>query len=211
LTHRELAKRDQRGFLEEVLERCPSPFRVIDDAAGEAIEQGLRRQVDHDDLVGLLHHPVGNRLPDTDAGALPDLIVQTLEVLHVHRREHVNAGIEQHMDVFPAFLARRAGNVGVRKLVHDGDARMPLQNRVRIHFLEGVAAIFDQPPWNDLQPVDERHRFFAPVWLEVADDHVKPAALQIMGLREHLKCLAHSRGVAEEDFQSTARGGIDHD
>jgi hypothetical protein len=65
---------------EEVFERGARAFRRIDDAAREPIQQRARRQVDHHNLIRLLQHPVWNGLAHADAGALPDLVVQALEV-----------------------------------------------------------------------------------------------------------------------------------
>ena len=145
LTHRQLAKRHERRLLEEVLQGRLGPFRRIDHAAREPVEQRARREIDHHDFVGLLQHPVGDRLAHADAGALPDLVVQALQVLHVHRRQDVDAGVEQHVHVFPALEPRRSRHVRVRKLVDDGHLGMPAEDRVGVHLLEAGAAVLERP------------------------------------------------------------------
>ncbi len=102
LSHRQLPQRRERRLLEEALHRALDLLRRVDDAALESVEQGPRRQVDQHDLVGLLDDPVRYRLPDLDARDLLELIVQALQVLHVHGREHVDARVEQDDDVLPA-------------------------------------------------------------------------------------------------------------
>ena len=67
LSHRQLSQRRECRLLEEALHRPLDLLRRIDDAALEAIEEGARRQVDQDDLFGLLHDPVRYRLADLDA------------------------------------------------------------------------------------------------------------------------------------------------
>ncbi len=70
-----------------------------------------RRQIHHHDFIRLLHHPVRNRLAHADAADLPDLVVQALQVLDVHRRQNIDAGLEQHLHVFPSLGALRAGTL----------------------------------------------------------------------------------------------------
>ena len=82
-----------------------------------------RRQVDELELVGAADDLVGDRLALLDAGDLLDDVVQRLEVLDVQRRDDVDAGLEQLLDVLPALLVARAGDVRVRELVDERDLR----------------------------------------------------------------------------------------
>ena len=170
LAHRQLAKGDECRLLEKILQRGARPLRRVDHATLEPVEQGARREIDHKDLVGLLDHPVRNRLAHTHAGALPDLIVQTFQVLHVHRGQHVDARVEQGVDVLPPLEPGRPRNVRVRKLVDDGDLRMPPKNRRRIHVFKARSLVLDDPSRNRFQPLDERHRVAAAVRLEIRHD-----------------------------------------
>ncbi len=59
------------------------------------------------------------------AAAMPVMreidVVERLEVLDVERRDHVDAGVEQLLDVLPALLVARSGRVGVGVLVDEHD------------------------------------------------------------------------------------------
>ena len=82
--------------------------RRIDLAGAEALLERLGREVDEHDLVGLVQDAVRERLADAHAGELGDLVVQALEVLHVHGRDDVDARREHLVDVLVA-LRRSAG------------------------------------------------------------------------------------------------------
>ena len=52
-------------------------------------------------------------------------------------------GVEQLLDVLPALLVARAGDVRVRELVDERDLRLPGEDRVDVHLLERRAAVLD--------------------------------------------------------------------
>ena len=119
---------------------------------------------------------VGDRLVLLDAGDLLDDVVHRLEVLHVHRGDHVDARVEELVDVLPPLLVARAGDVGVGELVDEHALGLAGEDRVDVHLLEGDAAVVDLLARDHL----ERRRaapcvFGAPVRLEIADDDVAPA------------------------------------
>ena len=92
----------------------------VDLAGPQALDQGLRGEVDQDHLVGLAEHRVGDRLADPHAGQLGDLVVQRLQVLDVDGREDVDSGREHVGDVLVALRVLDAGSVGVGELVDQG-------------------------------------------------------------------------------------------
>ena len=92
----------------------------------------------------------------------------------------------------------------MREFVDDGHAGVAAEDGLGVHFLEPCAAVLDEPTWNRLQPFDQRDRFLAPVRLEVADDDVDAAPLQLAGFGQHLVGLADAGGVAEEHLQASA-------
>ena len=89
------------------------------------------RHVDELELVGAAHDVVGHGLALRGTGDAQDDVVERLEVLDVQRRDHVDAGIEQLLDVLPTLLVLRAGGVGVRVLVDQHDLRAAGQDRRR--------------------------------------------------------------------------------
>ncbi len=150
LPKRHLAQRGQGGFLEEVLHGALSFVRAIDRTTLQSIEKCSRRQVDQDDLVRLLHHPIRDRLPHLNAGDLPHLIVEALQMLNVHGREHLDAGLEKRHHVFPPLASSRAGHIRVREFIDGADLGVPHENGVRIHLFAHVPAVLDAPPGDDL-------------------------------------------------------------
>lgn len=57
--HRQFTQRGEVGLREERIDRRPRLFRHVDLALAQALQQLARRQVDEDDLVGLLQHQSG--------------------------------------------------------------------------------------------------------------------------------------------------------
>ncbi|MNF39079.1 hypothetical protein D3C84_200430 [compost metagenome] len=117
-------------------------LRQLELARAPPLQQFARRQVDEHQLVGLLHHPVGNRLVDAQAGELHHLTVETLQVLHVEGGVDVDAGGEQLLHVLPAPGVAAAGRIGMGQLGDQGQLRRIGQQTVEVELctLAGAAS-----------------------------------------------------------------------
>ena len=133
---RQLAQGGEVAGPEVVAERGVDLLGGVDVAVRHAAAQRLGRHVDELDLVGRPHDVVGDRLALADAGDALDDVVDRLEVLDVDRRDHVDAGVEQLLDVLPALLVAAAGHVGVRQLVDERDLGPAGEHGVDVHLLE---------------------------------------------------------------------------
>ena len=78
-----------------------------------------------------------------------------LEVLDVHRRHDVDAGIADDLDVLPALVARRPRHVRVGELVDQRDRRLAREDRVGVHLLDDDAAVLDPAARHDLEAVEQ--------------------------------------------------------
>ncbi len=99
---RELAKRDEVPLAKKLSSARIACVGHVHLALAQAPEELVDGQVDEAHVVGFVEHGVGHRLAHGDAGDLRDDVVQALEVLHVERREDVDAGVEELFDVLPA-------------------------------------------------------------------------------------------------------------
>ena len=135
-------------------------------AGREARQQVVGRHVDHHHLVGLVEERVGHRLPDVDAGDAADDVVQALDVLHVERREDVDAGGQQLVDVLPALRMARARHVRVRELVDQDQRRTPRQRRIEIELRQRAVLVRDLRARQDLEALQQRLGLLAAVRLE---------------------------------------------
>ena len=117
--------------------------------------QSLGRHVDQLDLVGRPYHRVRHPFPLRHPGDLLDDVVERLEVLDVDGRDDVDAGREQLLDVLPALLVARPGDIGVRELVDQCDLRVAGKHRVDVHLGERRAAMLELATRHDLEPADE--------------------------------------------------------
>ena len=96
---------------------CVDLLGRVDVAVGQPAAQRLGGHVLELDLVGRAHDGVRHRLALGHAGDLLDDVVDRLEVLDVDGRDHVDARVEDLLDVLPALRVARARHVGVRELV----------------------------------------------------------------------------------------------
>ena len=72
------------------------------------------------------------------AGDAGDDVVERLEVLDVERRDDVDAGVEQLLDVLPALLVARPRGVGVRVLVDQHHLGPSGQDGVDVHLVDSI-------------------------------------------------------------------------
>ena len=100
----ELPERGEVAGTEVIAERGVDAVRRIDVPVGHAAPERLRRHVDELDLLGGPDDRVGNRLVLLDPGDALDDVVDRLEVLHVERRDDVDAGVDEFGDVLPSLL-----------------------------------------------------------------------------------------------------------
>jgi hypothetical protein len=77
-------QRDQGLFPEEVLKCAFRLPALIHNSSLESIEQGSRGKIHHHDFIRMLYDPIRNRFAHADTADLPDLIVETFQVLNVH-------------------------------------------------------------------------------------------------------------------------------
>ena len=140
---RQLAQRGQVALAEVVGQRGVDPLGRVDVAVGEPAPQRFRRDVDELDLVGRADDLVGHLLLLLDAGDLGDDVVEALEVLDVDGRDDGDAGVEQLLDVLPAFGVLAARGVGVGELVDEHHLWLALQHRLDVELGELAAAVLD--------------------------------------------------------------------
>ena len=112
-------------------------------AGAKAIEQRLRRQVDHHDFVRAAQDVVGDRLAYAHTSELGDRVVERLQVLDVERRQHVDSGIEHVVDVLVSLRVLEARRVGVGELVDQAQLGRPHDDPRQVHLLDLGAAVLD--------------------------------------------------------------------
>ena len=137
----ELAQRAEVLEPEEVDQRDVGSLLRVDLAGFEALLQRFGREVDEHDLVGLVEDVVGEGLADADLGQLEDRVVEALEVLDVDRRDDVDAGGEDLVDVLVALLVAHPRRVRVRELVDERELGLARDHRVDVHLVELEAAV----------------------------------------------------------------------
>ena len=96
-------------------------------------------------------------------------------MLDVHRRDHVDASVEQLLDVLPALLVAATRDVGVSELVDEGHVGGALQDGVEIHLVKGLVAVVDRLAGDHLEVAQLLRGAGPVVGLDEPDDHVGAA------------------------------------
>ena len=202
---RQLAQRHQLALAEEVLHRAFGLFRQVDLAFLQAPQQVLGRKIDQHHFVCRIEHPIGNGLPDADAGDAADHVVEAFDVLHIDRGQDVDARGQQFLDVLPTLRVTRAGGIAVRQFIDDQHGRVAGQRGVEVEFagrrLGRVRAAFGAASWQQLQPLKLRCGLAATVRLDQTDHHVGALRTQLLRGFQHRVGLADAGRCAEEDLQ----------
>ena len=110
------------------------------------------------DLVGGADDLVGDRLLLDDARDRGDGIVERLQVLDVDGGDDVDPGVEQLVDVLPAFLVARSRDVGVREFVDEGDLGSTGQDGIDVHVVKNGALVLAAAARHDLEASEESLR-----------------------------------------------------
>ena len=201
----QLPQRGEVARLEVVGQRRVDPLRGVHVAVGHPAAQRLGGDVDQLDLLGVAHHLVGHGLLLAHPGDPLDHVVERLEVLDVHRGEHVDPGLEQVLDVLPALGVPRARGVGVGELVDQhhlgaaGEHRVDVQlGRARRRGTTTVRRGTTSRPSTHLRGLGPA------VGLDQPDDDVGAPLGAAVGLAEHGVGLADPGRRAEVDPQLAA-------
>jgi hypothetical protein len=110
--------------------------------------------------------------------------------------------------IWPALGVARAGDVGVREFVDDGDLGLAREDRVDVHLAELVAPVVHDPAGYRGQATEQFGRLLPAVRLDEPDHHVRAALGPPAGLAEHRERLADARRGTEIDPQFAAAGPV---
>ncbi len=125
-------------------------------------------------------------------------------MLDVHRRVHVDAGVQELEHVLPSLGVAGPRRVGVGELVHQDQGGAARQRAVQIELAQARSTILHAPRRQRLEPGQQRVGLGALVRLDVADDHVAAVGALVARDLEHRVRLADAGGGAEEDLQLAA-------
>ena len=116
-------------------------------------------------------------------------------------------GREQLLDVLPALLVARAGDVRVRELVDESDLRLAREDGVEVQLLERAVAVRHASPRDDLEVADLRRRLRPAVRLHEADDDVLAVVAAAPALVEHRERLSDAGRCSEVEPERSSRHG----
>ena len=199
---RQFAQGEQVALAKEVFNSALCAIADVDLALFQALAQIVRRQIHQHDLIGAVEKGVGNGFAHANAGNAAYDVVKAFKVLHVDGGDHVDARVQQLVDILPALGMARSLHVGVRQLVHQDHRRMARQRRVQIEL--GMTRAAGGAPRQHHEPAQQAGGLFPPVRLYHADQHVEPLRAQPLRLLQHGVGFTYPRAGAEVDFQLAA-------
>ena len=120
-------------------------------------------------------------------------------MLHVDRRDHVDARVQDLVDVLVTLLVAHPRGVRVGELVDQRQFRRATDHRVGVHLLQLQGPVLRAQARHDLEPLRERRGLGPVVRLEVADHDVPAFGLRLPALLQHPVGLAYAGGHAEQD------------
>src|SRR5262245_39060772 len=113
----------------------------------------------------------------------------------------VDTGVQQLLDVPPAFGMTAARRIRVRQLV-DEDHRGPTgEGAIEVELPQHGASMLDVTPRQDLEPLQQGFGFGTAVRLDTANDHVDAGGLLLTAGLEHRVRFADAGRGAEEHLQ----------
>ena len=202
LLHGHLAQLIQVRKLEKVIERRLNALGRVHLARFQPLAQVFGRDVDIHQLIRRAHHVVRNALLDPDAGRLLHDVVKAFHVLDIQRRNHVDPGAQQLVDVLVSFGVATPRRVGMRQLVDQRNGGVAGQQGVDVQLFERDAMVLNAAARHHLEIADLCQRLRATVRLHNSDDDVNSLTLQTLPFQQHLIRLAYTRCEPEIDLQA---------
>src|SRR5690349_19990163 len=98
---------------EEILQRRVYPLHRVDLALAQSLLQILGSEIDIYHLIRLGQHRVGNALANLYTDEVLDRVVEALQMLNVQRRDDVNAGGEDVLNILVPLCVSAAGGIRV--------------------------------------------------------------------------------------------------
>ena len=202
---RQLAQRSQIALREVVANGALGLLRHIDLALAQALDQILGGKIDDLDVVRLVEDAVGHGLAHADPGDPGDDVVEALDMLDVERREDVDAGGDQLLDIEVALGMPAAGGVGVGELVDEHELRAALRGSRRDPSRRGRWPLYSTCCLrDDLEAFEQRLGLAPAVRFDDADDDIDAVAPPGLSRQQHLVGLADPRRGAEKNLQPAA-------
>ena len=129
-------------------------------------------------------------------------------MLHIDGREDIYPGIQQLLDILPAFGMACAGDIAVRQLIHQYHGRSARQHAIEIEFRQPAATVEMVAHRLHRQTVEQCGGLGAAVGLDDTDQDIQPLCPQTLGFLQHGVGLADTGIGAEEDLQLAAVSGL---
>lgn len=202
----QFAQGDQVTLAEKMLGRPLGLLRLVYLALLEAAQQFVGRDIDQHHFIGAVEHRVGQGFGHAHAGNSPRHVVQAFQVLHVHGRQHIDAGRQQFLDVLPALRMARTGHVRMGQFIHQYQRRRAQQGLVQVELEQGLAPVLDGLQGKHRQAVQLGRRILAPMRLHHAHQQVLAIGQQFAGGGQHRVGLADAGRGAEINAQPAACG-----
>jgi len=129
-------------------------------------------------------------------------------MLDVDGGDHIDAGVQEFLDVLPSFVVLAARDVGMGELVNQDHLRMACQHRRYVELEKAAAAILGVTGRDDLDALSQLRDFPAAVSLDHTRHQIDAALQPPVRLSEHGVRLTDAGGRTHVDAQLSAFAGV---
>ncbi len=86
-------------------------------------------------MVGVVKHGIGDTLPHEHAGDGGNGVIQTFDVLDIHRCVDIDACFQKLLDILIPFGVAAAVCIGVGQFIHKNELRVPRNCGINVKLL----------------------------------------------------------------------------
>ena len=156
----------------EIVQGSRDLFRLVNFSSFQTGYQFFRSQVNIHHLICLLQNAIGNTFLHLNTRDALYFFIDTLNVLDVNGRNHIDTLIKQIHHILPAFLIPATFHIGMCQFIHHYYLRVYLDNGIQIHFFQLFSFIEYLTTRNNGQSFQHSIRTGTPVCLYIAYLHI---------------------------------------
>ncbi|GEM_PF-5192687 len=168
----------------------------------KATQQIVRWKIDKAHLIGFVEEAVRDGFLYRYSRHGSNHVVETFEMLDVHRTIDIDPDIENVFNVLPTFRMTRSGRIAVRKLVDHDKRRPAADDGINIERFRKKCPTANIGACKDVETVQKRLGISTAVCIDPADENIKSFAAFFMRLGQHGIRFTNTGSRPEKEFQA---------
>src|SRR5262249_49364680 len=116
-----------------------------------------------------------------------------------------NAGVQNRVDILPAFHPFASRNVGMREFVYHRHRGLAPDHSIGVHLFEFCPAIGQHPPRNTFEAFRFSDGLLSAMRFEIGDYNVRSLVPEFLSLLQHSVRLANTGGITQVNLELSFR------